>query len=85
MPQHKGAVRRVRLSEKRRVANKGQKVDMRKLMKSFDPAAGEAMASVQKLQSTLDRLARKGLIKKNYASNKKSQLMRAVKSSAVVA
>ncbi|MBS1904416.1 MAG: 30S ribosomal protein S20 [Bacteroidetes bacterium] len=79
MPQHKGAVRRVRLSEKRRIANKGKKVDMRKLLKSFDPASSTATTDVKKIQSTLDRMARTGVIKKNFASNKKAKLMRAIK------
>ena len=76
MPQHKGAVRRVRLSEKRREANKGQKVELRKLLKSFDGAASTT-DDRKKLQSKLDKLAKKGLIHKNYAANKKSQLARA--------
>lgn len=82
MPQHQGAVRRVRLSEKRRIANKGKKVEMRKLLKSFDPASAEATTDVRKLQSTLDRMARKGLVKKNFAANKKAKLMKAVKTAA---
>jgi small subunit ribosomal protein S20 len=75
MPQHKGAVRRVRLSEKRKSANKGQKVALRKMMKEFTGA--ETAEGVQKLQSSLDKLAKKGLIHKNYAANKKSQIARA--------
>ncbi len=79
MPQHKGAVRRVRLSEKRRLANKGKKVTMRKLLKSFDPASATAQTDVKKIQSTLDRMARTGVVKKNFAANKKAKLMRAIK------
>ena len=79
MPQHKGAERRVRLSEKRRIANKGVKINMRALLKDFDPKASEAPGKLKKIQSTLDRLARKGIIKKNFAANKKSKLARSVK------
>ncbi len=82
MPQHQGAVRRVRLSEKRRIANKGKKVEMRKLLKGFDPASAEAQTDARKLQSTLDRMARKGLVKKNFAANKKAKIMKAVKKTA---
>jgi small subunit ribosomal protein S20 len=82
MPQHKGAVRRVRLSEKRRHANKGVKTTMRKMLKEFDPAASNAPDSLKKLQSTLDKLARKGIVKKNFAANKKSKLARSVKKAA---
>jgi small subunit ribosomal protein S20 len=77
MPQHKGAVRRVRLSEKRRVANKGSKVLLRKLMKDFDATASKP-EDMKALQSRLDKLASKGLVHKNYASNKKAQLAKAV-------
>ena len=85
MPQHKGAERRVRLSEKRRTENKGKKIDMRKLLKDFDPKASTAGDSLKKLQSTLDRLARKGIVKKNFAANKKSKLARSIKKATVVA
>ena len=78
MPQHKGAIRRVRLSEKRRVANKGSKVELRKMMKEI--ASGEkSTQNVRALQSKLDKLAKKGLIHKNYAANKKSKLAQAAK------
>ncbi len=79
MPQHKGAVRRVRLSEKRKSANKGQKVELRKLLKDFD---GKNAADLKTLQSRLDKLAKKGLVHKNYAANKKSKLAKAAKTSA---
>ncbi len=82
MPQHKGAERRVRLSEKRRHANKGVKTTMRKMLKEFDPKASNAGDSLKKLQSSLDKLARKGIIKKNFAANKKSKLARSIKKSA---
>lgn len=75
MPQHKGAERRVRLSEKRRVANKGKKIEVRKLLKDFDPKKEEGLKLVQ---SKLDKLARKGIVPKNFAANKKSKLAKAV-------
>lgn len=77
MPQHKGAVRRVRLSEKRRVENKGRKVELRKLFKDFDVTATTSGEDIKKLQSKLDKLAAKGLIHKNYAANKKAKLAKA--------
>ena len=75
MPQHKGAVRRVRLAEKHRVANKGKKIEMRKLLKEFDASDANGLV---KIQSTLDKLARKGIVTKNFASNKKSKLATAI-------
>ena len=80
MPQHKGAVRRVRLSEKRRIANKGQKVELRKMIKGFDVTASTSAEELTKLQSKLDKLASKGLVHKNFAANKKGQLARALNS-----
>jgi small subunit ribosomal protein S20 len=78
MPRHKGAVRRVRLSEKRRTANKGQKVELRKLFKTFEPSAATSGDELKALQSKLDKLAAKGLVHKNYAANKKAKLARSV-------
>ena len=78
MPQHKGAIRRVRLAEKQRIANKGKKVDMRKMLKNFDPKADDATGSLKKIQSKLDKLARTGVITKNFASNHKSKLSRQI-------
>ena len=74
MPQHIGAVRRVRLSEKRRIENKGKKIEMRKLLREFDATAGNAQDQLKAVQSKLDRMAAKGLIHKNYAANKKAKL-----------
>ncbi len=82
MPQHKGAVRRVRLSEKRRAANKGSKVELRKMLKEFSASGENTPENLRKLQSRLDKLAKKGLVHKNYAANKKSKLAQGVKSSA---
>ena len=85
MPQHKGAVRRVRLSEKRKVANKGQKVELRKLLKTFDATAATSPEELKAIQSKLDKLASKGLVHKNYAANKKGKLARSVNKAKAVA
>ena len=79
MPQHKGAVRRVRLSEKRRAVNKGQKVELRKMLKTFDAAGANSTEGLRAIQSRLDKLAKKGLVHKNFAANKKSKLAKAAK------
>jgi small subunit ribosomal protein S20 len=78
MPQHIGAIRRVRLSEKRRIENKGKKIEMRKLLREFDPAGTTSVDQLKTLQSKLDRLAQKGLIHKNYAANRKAKLAAAI-------
>lgn len=85
MPQHKGAVRRVRLSEKRRSANKGTKVELRKMLKEFDGAETKSAESLRAIQSRLDKLAKKGLIHKNYTANKMSKLAKSVKAQPVKA
>lgn len=82
MPSHKGAVRRVRLSEKRRSENKGQKVALRKMLKDFTEAETKTPEAVKALQSKLDKLAKKGLVHKNFAANKKSKLAKAAKKTA---
>lgn len=78
MPQHKSAIRRVRLAEKQRIANKGKKVDMRKMLKNFDPKADGAADSLKKIQSKLDKLARTGVVTRNFAANHKSKLSRSL-------
>ncbi|MEO6938518.1 MAG: 30S ribosomal protein S20 [Candidatus Kapaibacterium sp.] len=85
MPQHKGAIRRVRLSEKRRLANKGKKVELRKLLKAFEPAEAASIEQMKAIQSKLDRLAAKGLIHKNFAANKKSKLTKSIAQAKVTA
>jgi ribosomal protein S20 len=61
------------------VANKGQKVGLRKLLKGFAESTEGASADLKTIQSRLDKLARKGLVHKNFAANKKSKLARAAK------
>jgi small subunit ribosomal protein S20 len=75
MPQHKGAERRARLEVKRRTANKGKKIEMRKLLKDFDPKTGDNFVAIQ---SKLDKLARKGIVTKNFAANRKAKLAKAI-------
>ena len=82
MPQHKGAERRERLSQKRKVANKGQKVALRKMVKALDASETKSPEAVKALQSRLDKLAAKGLVHKNFASNKKSKLAKSLKKTA---
>ncbi len=82
MAQHKGAERRERLSQKRKIANKGQKVALRKMVKALDASETKAPEAVKSLQSRLDKLAAKGLVHKNFAANKKSKLAKSLKKTA---
>lgn len=80
MPQHKSAEKRVRQTERRRAHNRYYKVMMRNALKSVKAAASkEALVEeIRKATRILDRLATKGLIHKNFAANRKSQMARLV-------
>ncbi len=76
MPQHKSAEKRIRQNEKRRERNQSQESRVRtkiKRLKSIEKkdAAQELLNDVK---GDLDRLAAKGIIHKNKAANRKSQL-----------
>lgn len=79
MPNIKSAKKRVITSEKRAERNKAVKSELKTTIKSFDAAvAGDDKAAVdtafRKAVKMVDRAAAKGVIKKNTASRKKSQL-----------
>jgi small subunit ribosomal protein S20 len=76
MPQHKSAEKRMRQNEERRKRNQSRKSRVRtkiKKLKSMEEqeAAQELLNDVK---GELDRLAAKGIIHKNKAANRKSQL-----------
>jgi ribosomal protein S20 len=48
---------------------------MRKLLKDFDPKTGDNFVAIQ---SKLDKLARKGIVTKNFAANRKAKLAKAI-------
>lgn len=82
MPQHKSAIKRVRQSEVRRERNRIHRSRMRTMIKKLreteNPA--EATTLLVSVKSYLDRMAGKGIIHKNAAANKKSNLDKFVKS-----
>jgi small subunit ribosomal protein S20 len=82
MPQHKSAEKRVRQSARRRAHNRYYKVMMRNALKAVRTATSKdaLIEEVRKATRVLDRLAAKGLIHKNYAANRKSQMARLVAS-----
>lgn len=82
MPQHESAEKRMRQDEKRRKRNKSQKSRVRtkiKKLRSLEDAE-EARELLNDVKGDLDRLAGKGIIHKNRAANKKSQLEKHVNS-----
>jgi small subunit ribosomal protein S20 len=80
MPQHKSAEKRVRQSAKRRLRNRYFKVMMRNALKAVKGAdSKEALIEEsRKATKVLDRLATKGLIHKNFAAHRKSQMARLI-------
>ncbi|EGL16165.1 MULTISPECIES: 30S ribosomal protein S20 [Paenibacillus] len=79
MPNIKSAIKRVKVSEKRRLRNASEKSALRTAVKAFETtvasnnvdSAKEALINATK---KLDKAASKGLIHKNAASRKKSRL-----------
>jgi small subunit ribosomal protein S20 len=75
------AEKRHRQSEERRLRNKAVKSSVRTSAKKFTALAqkknvGEAEAALKDMIKKLDTASRKGIIKKNAASRKKSRMQR---------
>jgi small subunit ribosomal protein S20 len=75
------AEKRYRQSEERRLRNKAAKSAVRTSVKKFVASvqkkdAGEAEASLKDMIKKLDNASRKGIVKKNAASRKKSRMQR---------
>ena len=79
MPITKSAIKAKRQSERRRVRNLAKKQELQKVLKSFsrlmkEKKTDEAKAFFPKVQKALDKAAKKGILKKNASSRKKSRL-----------
>lgn len=76
MANHKSAKKRIRNSEAKRLRNRYQlkttRTFLKKLRATTDKA--EAQELYKKVSSMLDKLAKKNIIHKNNAANKKSKL-----------
>ena len=81
MPIIKSAVKRMRETAKRRERNVGIKKDIKTAVKAF--VAEPNAKTLSKAQSELDKAVKKGLIKKNTASRRKSALSAAAKKAGV--
>jgi small subunit ribosomal protein S20 len=83
MPIIKSAKKRVRTSEKAAIRNSKTKRSLKAALKAFHSAVTggqkEAKELHSKAQSTVDKAAKKGVMHKNKAARKKSQLARAAK------
>ncbi len=80
MAHHKSAIKRIRQSEKRRLRNKAYKSKMKTFIKKVRTSESyeEALQRLKEAYSVIDKLAQKGIIKKNTAANKKARLARFV-------
>lgn len=76
MPHHKSAKKRVRTNEVRRLRNLEDKSRVRGAIKAVRSAATreEAQVALQSAVSTLDRAAKKGVLKSGTADRQKSRL-----------
>lgn len=84
MANHKSSKKRIRQIAKRRLANRFYKKTTRTAIKAIRTATEKATAEayLPKVISMIDRLAKKGNIHKNKASNLKSGLMKHVRAMA---
>lgn len=85
MPQSKSAAKRLHQNDLRRSRNRALRSTLRSRIHVFEErVAGEdhenARTELKKAYSLLDRAIARGVVKKNYASRKKSQLARRLNS-----
>jgi small subunit ribosomal protein S20 len=79
MPIIKSAKKRLKQSEKRRILNLGYKRRMKKIIKEIRELVAEgkkkdAAKLIPKANKVIDKAAKRGIIKENTASRKKSRL-----------
>ena len=76
MAHHKSALKRIRQNEVRRDRNRYQYKTVRNAIRSFKAIKDkkEAEESYSKLISMIDKLAKRGVLHENNASNKKAGL-----------
>ena len=82
MAHHKSALKRIRSSEAKSVRNKFQAKSTRTFVKKLRSTTEKAEASelLKKVSSMLDKLAKRNIIHKNTAANRKSSLTKYVSS-----
>lgn len=81
MPIIKSAKKALRSSKKKRIFNLKRKNEMNKIVKEYkklviSKSEKEAKDLLPKLQKAIDKASKRGVIKKNTASRKKSRLMK---------
>ena len=80
MAHHKSALKRIRTSEKARLVNRRNRMQMKELVKSVLTAEDKNSAenNLKSTVSFLDKMVLKNLIHKNKAANQKSRLTKFV-------
>jgi small subunit ribosomal protein S20 len=80
MANHKSAIKRIRANNAKRLRNRYQAKTTRTFIKRLRNTENRAEAQelLKKVSSMLDKLAKKNIIHKNNASNKKSKLTKFV-------
>lgn len=80
MANHKSALKRIRANEAKRLRNRYQAKTTRTFIKRLRETTDKAEAQelYTKVSSMLDKLAKKNILHKNTASNKKSKLAKLV-------
>lgn len=79
MPNIKSAKKRVLVSRVNNARNRAAKTEMKTMIKKFDAAAaagGDAQAAYKAAVKNIDQAVAKGILHKNTAARKKSQLTR---------
>jgi small subunit ribosomal protein S20 len=88
MPIIKSAKKRVRIAKKATVRNSKTKRTLRSAVKAFTTAVAgdkDSKKAQSKAQSAIDTAVKKGVIHKNKAARKKSQLAKAAKAASTKA
>ena len=82
MAHHKSALKRIRQTKTKRVYNRTNKRVLKEAVKAVQLSSNydEAVTKLNNATKVLDKIASRGIIKKNTASNKKSSLSRFVNS-----
>ncbi|MFN8277568.1 MAG: 30S ribosomal protein S20 [Chitinophagales bacterium] len=80
MAHHKSSIKRIRQTAKRRLANRYYAKTMRNAIRELRASKkkGEAQKALVKVVSLIDKVAKRGQIHKNKASNLKSSLTKRV-------
>ena len=75
MANHKSSLKRIRQTEKRRLHNRFYARAMRSAIRSFRALSdkNEAESKLPEMYSTIDRVAKRGIIHRNKAANLKSK------------